>query len=537
MERRAIERVRGTQDHWAGDAQRLADVRHRLEQTFASFGYAPIDVPVLEPAELHLRKSGLEIVSKLYSLTDQGGRQLCLRPELTASVVRAFVAQPPARLPLKVYSSGPVFRYERPSKGRFRQFSQTGVELIGADGALADAEVIALAVHALDRIGLAEYTVTIGHVGIVSELLGRLGLAGRLRAFLLESMEDVRRQGPDAVRQRLRELDPELFETPDSGSTPGVAGPEARQQAREAIDGLLAQMGTEALGRRSRDEVAGRMLDKLHPEARAQAIERALAFMQALGRIAGSPAEVLEHGRALLAEYELDATPLAELGEIVGLLDAFQVVPSRVRLDLGLSRGLQYYTGTVFEIDHAGLGSESQLCGGGRYDDLVRSLGGRQAVPALGFAFGVERVHLALAVEQRGAGRPADSAMFVVAASPGAVTYAVQVARALRTAGHRVHLDVAHRPLRTALSFADREGFTHVAVVGETEVRERTVKVKEMATGTEQSLAFAQLSPALMAAGMTDGVTSPVVTEQAAAEQAVIVQSGAAAKRETTNAG
>ncbi|HEV2123400.1 MAG TPA: ATP phosphoribosyltransferase regulatory subunit, partial [Chloroflexota bacterium] len=117
MERRPVERVRGTQDSWAPEAQQLAAVRHQLEETFASYGYSRIDVPVLEPAELHLRKSGLEIISKLYAFEDQAGRQLCLRPELTASVVRAFVAQPPPRLPVRLFSSGPVFRYERPSKG------------------------------------------------------------------------------------------------------------------------------------------------------------------------------------------------------------------------------------------------------------------------------------------------------------------------------------------------------------------------------------------------------------------------------------
>jgi histidyl-tRNA synthetase len=486
VERRPVERVRGTQDSWSPEAQQLAAIRALLEETFGAFGYSRIDVPVLEPAELHLRKSGLEIIAKLYGFDDQGGRRLCLRPELTASVVRAFIGQPPARLPARLFSTGPVFRYERPSRGRYRQFTQSGVELIGADGPAADAEVIHLAMHALDALGLAEYQVTIGHVGILAELLTKLGLTGRIRTFLVESLEEARRRGVDVVRSRLAQLDPELFEQPAGHGR--LAGRHDEAIVREAVAGFLAELGSEALGRRSESEVVERILRKLNPSSGSASVERALEFMRRLAAIRGQPAAALEQGRRLLQEYALAEAPLEQLARTAALLDEFGANLDRVQVDLGLGRGLQYYTGTVFEIDHAGLGSESQLCGGGRYDDLARALGARQPLPALGFAFGVERVRLALEAEGQVVSLPPPADVFVVAAAAEQVGYAARIAQALRGLGLRVHLEVTSRPLRAALTFAGKEGFARVAIVGEAEARAQTVRVRDMVGGEEHTL-------------------------------------------------
>ena len=499
LERRPIERVRGTQDHWPAEARELATIRGQLESCFEAFGYQRIDVPVLEPAELHLRKSGLDIISKLYAFEDQGGRQLCLRPELTASVVRAFVAQPPARLPVKVYATGPVFRYERPSRGRHRQFTQSGVELIGADGGLADAEVIHLAATALDRLGLRDFRVTIGHVGVLGQMLAQLGLGGRLRAFLLESLEDARRHGMEEVRTRLRELDPELFDgaalDPPILEKAASGSPEA---VRAAVGALLHQLGADSLGRRRGEDVVDRMLRKLTGVSSAGAVERALGFAERLGQLRGAPEEVLPAGRALLAEFGLPDDPLAQLGETLALLEELGTGRSHVGVDLGLSRGLQYYTGMVFEIDHAGLGAESQLCGGGRYDDLARALGARQPVPALGFAFGVERVRLALEAAAGGPVAGVAPAVLVVPASPAARGTAGRAAQRLRALGLAAQLDVSGRAVRAALAYADREGIPAVAIVGDPDQSaaadvpgapvEGTLRLRSMASGREEDL-------------------------------------------------
>ncbi|HEX2326863.1 MAG TPA: HisS family protein, partial [Chloroflexota bacterium] len=523
VERRPVERVRGTQDLWPGEALPLDTVRRGLELAFARAGYRRVDVPVLEPAELHLRKSGLEIISKLYAFDDLGGRRLCLRPELTASLVRAFVSQPAPRLPAKVYSGGPVFRYERPSKGRYRQFTQTGVELVGASGPLADAEVIALAVDALEGLGLAGYRVTVGHVGILAELLAKLGLPGRLRGQLMETLEPARRHGLAAARAQLRELDPDLFDVaghfevaghldvagadgvsvdgtlapvPEPGPTGGTGGApgDGSPRVRQAASGLLGQLGAESLGRRTAGEVLERLVRKQQPGPLRLAVERALRFIEELSTIHGSPGSALDHGRRMVQAHGLDPAHLESLEQTVRLAEDFGTPLDRLEIDLGLSRGLQYYTGMVFEIDHGDLGSESQLCGGGRYDDLFRALGARQAIPALGFAFGVERVRLALEAEKLLLPEPAQADVLVVPATPEQAGYAGRVARHLRASGRRADLDVTGRPVRQALAYANREGYPKVAIVGHENVQAQTVRLREMTGGQERTMLLAELA-------------------------------------------
>jgi histidyl-tRNA synthetase len=318
--------------------------------------------------------------------------------------------------------------------------------------------------HGLERLGLREFTVTLGHVGILGELLSKLGLTGRLRTFLLDSVEEVRRRGVERVKTRLQDLDPELFDPPPpvpsraagevavSANGQGSIMVRSDEDVRSMVQRLLVTTGTAGPGRRDVTDIAERLRRKLDPHSHLESVERALGFIAELGTILGTPVSTLQAGREFLGRYALGDEPLRELEAIVDLLAAFGADLGRVRLDLGLSRGLQYYTGTVFEIDHAGLGAESQLCGGGRYDELIRVLGGRQPVPALGFAYGVERIKLALEAEGRTPETEPDAAAFVVAAAPAQSGYAARVAQALRTAGLGVHQEVAQRPLRASPS-------------------------------------------------------------------------------------
>src|SRR5919197_568502 len=152
-----IQRVRGTADVLPPDDLRLRGLETRLREGFERFGYQGVQTPILEPLELFLRKSGDEIVARMYAFS-HWNRRLCLRPELTASVMRAFVDELQGHaLPLRLHYAGPSFRYERPSRGRSRQFTQVGVELIGASGAAADAEVLYLACAGLEAVGIRRY--------------------------------------------------------------------------------------------------------------------------------------------------------------------------------------------------------------------------------------------------------------------------------------------------------------------------------------------------------------------------------------------
>ena len=482
LETRPVESVRGMLDLTAQQAHEQAQLRLDLIAAFQLAGYAPIEVPLVEQADLYLRKSGAEIISKMYTFEDFGGRRLALRPEMTASIVRYFLSNDRnAPLPLRYSYAGPVFRYEKPQRGRYRQFSMAGVELLGSDGPAADAEVIALACWTLKRLGIARYRLVIGHVGILLELLGSLGLSTRLRHFLLDSMEDVGRPGRGLgyVRKRLEEIHPAQRAAAATDEVPPVD----EEQAETALRASLQAMGIELSGSRPAEAILGRMFRKQRASDEDERMERAFAFIQGLHNLAGAPADVLERAREFLSEYGLGDEPLSRLAEIVAALGAYGIEDSHVQVQLALGRGLHYYTDVVFELyDESG---QSQLCGGGRYNELVQALGGRKSVPAIGFAFGLERLRLAL--EQEGAALPGppQTQVLVAAASQAAARAGMQAAQWLRNHGIRAEIDLRQRAERARIGYANRRAIPYLLLVGE---GQGDVQLRSLADGTAQSL-------------------------------------------------
>src|SRR5690242_1566027 len=189
----AIQRVRGTSDVLPPDDARLRRLETRLREGFERFGYEGMQTPIIEPLELFLRKSGDEIVARMYAFS-HWNRRLCLRPEVTASIIRAYVDQLQGHsLPLRVHYAGPIFRYERPSRGRSRQFTVVGLELIGASGAAADAEVLHLACAGLEAAGIKRYRLVVGHLGAALQLLAQLGMSDHAQGLVLDQMEPIAR--------------------------------------------------------------------------------------------------------------------------------------------------------------------------------------------------------------------------------------------------------------------------------------------------------------------------------------------------------
>src|SRR5579871_183952 len=204
----AIQRVRGTTDVLPPDDARLRTLEARLREGFERFGYLGMQTPVIEPLELFLRKSGDEIVARMYAFS-HWNRRLCLRPELTASVIRVFVDELQGHaLPLRFHYAGPIFRYERPSRGRSRQFTVVGLELVGASGPAADAEVLHLACAGLEAIGIKRYRLVVGHLGAALQLLGQLGMSEHAQGLVLDQMEPIARGRvePAAAVARVVEL-------------------------------------------------------------------------------------------------------------------------------------------------------------------------------------------------------------------------------------------------------------------------------------------------------------------------------------------
>lgn len=474
-----IEAVRGMRDVLPAEQRETARARAQIERVLADHGYAPLDLPIIEARDLYLRKLGEELAGKVYEF-QFGGRELALRPEWTASVLRAFVAhlrdQP---LPLRLSYAGPVFRYERPQRHTYRQFTQVGVELVGGPAPRADAETIALACAGLDAADVQEYHVRVGHVGLLRQILAQLGLTERTQGALIWSMERMRQEGPAAVRGRLREAGGEApigIELP-----PGLDDDQAAAWLLRTLQAMQIDLST---GTRPPEQVVARLLRKLRRNDEQPAIERAIELLARLSATRGAPAASLPAVAALLEEWGLRADAYDELCAILALLPAHGLDPARIEIDFGLGRGLHYYTGLIFEIDDP---SGLQLCGGGRYDNLVAALGGRSEVPAVGFAYGLERV----AAAARSADDPAPRPSALVApVSDDDYTYALEVARRLRARGLVAVVDVRGRPLAKNLSDAARRGAGYVAIVGVEERQSRTLVWRDLVRRDEQRLAI-----------------------------------------------
>lgn len=504
-----VDRVRGMLDHLPDSAVRLGEIESSLRSHFERSGFRPIQAPILEFSELFLRKSGADVVSKMYTFTDHGGRRVCLRPEVTAPVVRAFVNHAhEVPLPARLWYVGPAFRYEKPQRGRYRQFTQVGVELLGAPPGFADAEIIALACAGLDHLGISDYRVVLGHIGVVLGMLGSLDLDTRMQGAVLQSLEALKKS-PESMASTRRWLET-LFGVDGAGD--GVAvEPEAdvrallarlgREEAGALIRTLLSTLKTEIGGGRDPDEIVDRLLDRLSRTGEAERLDRAVQFVTELARLAGPRERAVPATEALLRRYGVPLQAIEEFRRVCDALDAFGMDWSRVTVDLSLGRGLQYYTGTVFEVYCSSLGAESQLCGGGRYDGLVRDLGGREDVPALGFSYGLERLAL---VRPRREGRGASVAL-VVPLSDGARSAAVRTAEELRAGGARAELDVRGRGRRAALEYADRAGIACVVLLDEALAASGETRVRWLQTREEAVVPSDQLAR-VVAAGSGEGV-------------------------------
>ncbi len=464
-----IERVKGTKDLVGVDYLALKAIQDELQAFLASYGYAVVDTPLLEETSLFLRKSGGELASKLYSFTDPGGRDVSLRPEFTASVIRVYIEkESELPLPVRWQYTGPVFRYEQPEVSEYRQFTQQGVELIGSTSPLADIEILTLACRGIQKLGFKGSRLVLGHVGVVLGLLNGLGLSDRIKMFLINSMGELSK-GVEATHHIAEQIEQyDLLVGPDNRQRLGIFLSALDEKEAKAIVQELLLGTTKSVGSRDPDEIASRFLRKLKEAAEPAKMEKGLALCARLSQIRGEPEAAVNEARHLAKEYGLDPAPLDELATLVARLTESNLGDTSVVLDFGLARGLAYYTGMIFEIDHMLL----PLCGGGRYDGLVRALSGGKDVPSLGFAYGLEWLREAQIVAGARVGGNVTNQVLVVPASADAYAGALKEAESLRQRGQRVEMDVDQRTLQENMDYAKRRGIAEVILVrddGQTE--------------------------------------------------------------------
>ena len=398
--------------------------RQRLIDTarrvYGSYGFSPIDTPALEYLEILAGKGGEETDKQLYRFQDQGGRWVGMRFDLTVPLAR-FAAQHINQIgtPFKRYHIATVWRGEKPHRGRYREFMQCDFDTIGTRSIAADIETT-LVIHDLFRqIGFSEFTIRVNNRMVLSGLLEQFDLADRATP-VLRALDKLAKIGPDKVAGEMKET---------AGCTP--------QQARQIVQ---------------------------------------------LAEISGTNDEVLGQVGSMVAGNETGEAGVAKLEQLVAGVSAAGVPAGRVVLDVSIARGLDYYTGTIFESFLDAMPGIGSVCSGGRYDNLAE-LYTKQQLPGIGASLGLDR--LLAAMEELGmaekVGTP--SPVFIPYFDKDRLHDYLKLAAALRGAGIGVEVFPEPKKLGQQLKYADRRGFRVALVAGESEFASGVVQVKDLATG------------------------------------------------------
>jgi histidyl-tRNA synthetase len=486
--RKRVERLRGMHDLLPDAHLHQRWLIERLSTFLAQAGYAHVDTPVLERSDLFQASFGQELWQNLYSFRLHQ-RDLCLRPEYTASICRLYLDQYQQQpLPLRCQYAGPIFRYETPGRSRYRQHTQLGIELFGGHAASADAEIVQLACDVLRELRISQYRLELGHIGVASGFINRLHLDDHAARLLLSLMEQISRskEGEQRAQARLEALYPsdlalERLTATDAQLTDKTVSAVETRYITSLLSGISISFGDDD----TRREVVERFLWKMGRSEQRRQILYALEFLRALHAVSGSPPAVFSELGDLLDRYGLDPEPLAELRRLVTIVEQCGVPREQIVLNLSLGRGVSYYTGLVFEIHgQEEDGFDAQLCGGGRYDRLMRAVGASRDINACGFAFGGER--LLAHIPREDLPTLAVTQALVIPVSEQELPYALQVARSARACGLHVELDVTGHGIGSGLRLAARKEIRLALIVGEDEQQEGAVTVHDLVTGEEQ---------------------------------------------------
>ena len=411
--------------------QQMERMMEILRKTYALYGFTPLDTPLIEASEVLLAKGGGETEKQIYRFT-KGDTDLSLRFDLTVPLAK-YVALHYGELtfPFRRFQIGKVYRGERAQRGRFREFYQADIDIIG-DGKLDianEAEIPSIIYRTFTSLGLRRFQIRVNNRKILNGFYAMLGLSERA-ADIMRTVDKLDKIGPDKVR--------ELLCADDIGLTAAQA-----------------------------DEI--------------------LRFIA----IRGSNGDVLSALEGYRGRHPLFDQGIEELTTVVKYLSAFGVPEENFAVDLTIARGLDYYTGTVYEttmLDHPEIGS---ICSGGRYDNLAEYYTDKQ-LPGVGISIGLTRLFFVL--EDQGY---LNSAMLTAPADvlvlpmTDDLAPAIAFAAALRQAGIRTQLYTEQKKFKQKLSYADKLSIPFVAFLGEDEAASGTVSVKTMATGEQVSLSTA----------------------------------------------
>ena len=402
--------IKGTYDVLPDVSNKWKSIESYIHKNLNRAGYNEIRTPIFENTELFKRSVGLDsdVVSKeMYSWIDQGGTDLTLKPEYTASVVRSYIQNNlGASLPVsKLYYIGDLFRRERPQKGRYRQFRQFGIEAIGSKYPEQDSEVISIAYNLITGLGINDITLKLNSIG----------------------SSETRKNYKKALLKFLKPKYDQLSET-----------------SRNRFDSNPLRI----LDTKNKSEI--------------ELLKKAPKITEYLSK-----------------EDDLHFT------EVKTYLNDLSIP---FTLDTNLVRGLDYYTRTTFEIASNTLGAQDAICGGGRYDKLVGSLGGKPS-PAVGFAAGLERLLLAMGDKNELANKEIKK-IYLIGLGDKARSTMMKILNNIRSSGYYVEFDSLRRSLKAQLRESNKLGASITIIIGEQEMEEQCAQIKDLTSGNQESVPF-----------------------------------------------
>ena len=409
--------IKGTYDVLPNISNKWKNVEFHIHQYLSRAGFSEIRTPIFESTELFKRSVGedSDVVSKeMYSWVDQGGADLTLKPEYTASVVRSYIQNNLNSIsPIsKLYYIGDLFRRERPQKGRYRQFRQFGVEAIGSQYSEQDAEIISIAWNILSEFGIQDITLNLNSIG----------------------------------------------------------SSETRKKYRQVLIDYLKPN-----------------FDQLSESSKNRFNSNPLRILDTKNK---SEIEILKKAPKI-TEY-LSKEDEAHLNEVQERLNDLNIP---FTLDTNLVRGLDYYTRTTFEIVSSKLGAQDALCGGGRYDKLVESLGGKPT-PAVGFAAGFERIMLAMDSDDKLVENNIKK-IYLIGLGDEARSTMIKILGEIRNEGFYIEFDPLRRSIKSQLRESNKLGASITIIIGEKEIEEQSAQIKDLSSGNQQSVPFDSIIPYL----------------------------------------
>ncbi len=419
---------RGTRDYLPADQQKQNWVVDQVREVFEAYGFEPLGTPAFENLEMLMIKSGDDIINQIYNFKDKSDRELALRFEHTASTVRVVATHHNMVKPFKRYTIGPVWRYERPTEKRFREFWQADVDIFGVEDSIADAEILAVVMDAFRALGFDGFTIKLNDRRILTSIVALCEIPEEKSLDAFRAVDKLGKIGRDGVIEELK----------------GIAPYE------EASMKLLDMIG-----------------------------------------ITGAPEEVLSQAKAMLKDYPEGVKGVEALENLYEYAKGYGYA-DQIRVDLSLARGLDYYTGPVYELIAKGFEDYGSIAGGGRYDEIVELYGG-PSTPATGIAFGISR--LTPILDEKGAFKDMTlgAKVYVAPVNSKVINKAIEIAQKLRAENISTIVDMMGRRLGKQFEYADKKAIPQVVIVGERELAEDSVTVRDMETGEQTKVSLDDL--------------------------------------------